>query len=116
MREVVRDLVDVQHRVDPDHEHPVLARQVLHRRDPRVAGRQRRREPHVDALGVHVEPRERHVVLQQISPPIRPNGVSTTRSVEPSPMPQIVRSDPVGTSLRCFSTIGPSGARYSNVL
>ena len=71
---VIRDLVDVEDRVDADHEHPVLPRQVPHRRDPGVARGQRRREPHVDPLRVQVEPRQRHVVLpadQPADPPER---------------------------------------------
>ena len=66
--EVGRDLVDVEDRVDPDDEHPVLPGDVAHSRDPGVAGCQRRREPDVDALRVQVEPGQRHVVLPADQP------------------------------------------------
>ena len=45
-----------------------------------------------------------------MSPPTRPNGVSMTESVEPSPMPHASRSPPVATSLRCLReqrAVGP---------
>src|SRR5262244_2219503 len=60
--------------------------------------------------------RERHVVLQQISPLTRAKGrVNTARSL-PSPLAQTRRSPPVGTSLRCLPSSVPSGPMYSSVL
>ena len=74
VREVGRDPVDVEDRVHADDEHPVLPRQVAHRRDPAVARSERRGEPHVDALRVQVEPRQRHVVLPADQPADAPEG------------------------------------------
>ncbi len=68
MREGGRDLVGVQHRVDTDHEHPVLAGQVLQRGDPPVADGQRGGDPQVHPLRIHVEPGQRHVVLPADQP------------------------------------------------
>src|SRR5438876_11798073 len=74
------------------------------------------RDPHVDALGVQVEPGQRHVFSQQVSPPTRAAPVSMAGRVEPSPMPHTVRSDPVGTSLRCRPDSYTPGEKYSTVL
>ena len=52
---------------------------------------------------------------QQMAPPTRPAGVSTTGRVEPSPWPQIRRSVPVGISLRCLATRPAEGSKYSAV-
>src|SRR5688500_10561773 len=68
VREVGRDLINVKHGIDADDVHPILAREVLHGGDPTVARGERRGDPDVDALGVHVEPRERHVVLPADQP------------------------------------------------
>ena len=52
---------------------------------------------------------------QQISPPMRPRGVSATSRSSPAPMPWNSRSWCVGISLRCFQTT-PSGPSSSSVL
>ncbi len=78
--------------------------------DPTIPDCERRCDPHVDALRVHVEPRQRHVVLPAASPPSRPNGVSYTSRVEPSPIPR--RFAPNRRhDLRCF----PSRTVWSEV-
>jgi hypothetical protein len=69
VREGGWDLVGVQHRVDADDEHPVLAGQMLQGGNPAVAGRQRGRNPKLHTLGVHVEPGQRHVVFPADQPP-----------------------------------------------
>src|SRR5450432_2716543 len=62
-REAGWNLIDVRAWVDTDDVAASLARDVLHRGNPAVTGRQRRRDPHVNALRVHRKSRERHVVL-----------------------------------------------------
>ncbi|MNY18501.1 hypothetical protein D3C86_1518820 [compost metagenome] len=50
---------------------------------------------------------------QHTSAPIRPTRLSITGKVEPSPLPQISRSVPVGISLRCFATNPACGSKYN---
>ena len=52
---------------------------------------------------------------QHTAAPTRPTWLSITAKVEPSPVPQISRSVPVGMSLRCLATNPPSGSKYSTV-
>ena len=112
VREVGRDPVDVEDRVDADDEHPVLACEVPHRRDPGVArsrasGASQSRRPGRtcgSAPGACSSP----------SRSARRSGRRACRrraasSRRPCPTPSA--PDPVGTSLRCFSTSAPSGER-----
>ncbi|MCY1459072.1 hypothetical protein D9M71_765140 [compost metagenome] len=52
---------------------------------------------------------------QHTSAPTRPTWLSITGKVEPSPLPQISRSVPVGISLRCLATSPACGSKYSAV-
>ena len=52
---------------------------------------------------------------QHTAAPIRPTLLSITGIVEPSPLPQISRSVPVGISLRCLATRPSWGSKYSTV-
>ena len=52
---------------------------------------------------------------QQMTAPIFPTEVSNTGSVEPSPNPQIRRSEAVGISLRCFPRYSPPASKNNTV-
>ena len=53
---------------------------------------------------------------QQISPPTRPTGVSTTRRPAASPLAQTLRSVWVGVSLRCTLSRQPSSPMVTSEL
>ena len=52
---------------------------------------------------------------QHTTAPIRPTWLSITGNVEPSPLPQISRSVPVGISFRCLATSPACGSKYNTV-
>lgn len=52
---------------------------------------------------------------QQMTAPNFPTDVSNTGSVDPSPKPQMRRSDAVGINLRCFPRYSPPESKKTTV-